>query len=50
MTPNPLVYIYSGLLSRFVLLVKVLGSLVILGGLLVELPSLRAVGFVLWNR
>lgn len=34
MTPNPLVYIYSGLLSRFVLLVKVLGSLVILGGLL----------------
>jgi hypothetical protein len=34
MTPNPLVYIYSGLLSRFVLLIKVLGSLLILGGLL----------------
>lgn len=34
MKPNPLVYIYSGLLSRFVLLVKLLGSLVMLGGVL----------------
>ncbi len=32
MTPNPLIYIYSGLLSRFVLLIKVLGSLLILLG------------------
>jgi len=32
MTPNPLIYIYSGLLSRCVLLVKVLGSLLILLG------------------